>query len=222
MPSGSRPYFTTLEWEKVSAWPTTSSSTVILMQILSSHWRYLICLLNVYFRHQSFRDTSPPSKKKKKIVWLVLGKGCFCQSSNYATVTRWVVRFLWNSVWTFDDIHVGGKKTNKLSVEFWAPVEVAAEKTVWIGSCQSTCQRKRRLHKLWSGSSLLLCLHWGFPWAYLSPTSNMLPTGSSLSRNSLSPGNRWNMSSIPVGKREDKLNHVCLQNSACPMALSLL
>lgn len=66
MPSGSRPCFTTLEWEKVSAWPTTSSSTAMQTQTPCSHWRYLTCLLNSYFRHQCCRGTSLSSKKKIK------------------------------------------------------------------------------------------------------------------------------------------------------------
>ena len=65
MPSDNHPYFTTWECEKVSAWPTTSSSTVILIQTLCSHWRYFTCLLNICFRPQSFRDTSPSSRKNK-------------------------------------------------------------------------------------------------------------------------------------------------------------
>ena len=69
MPSDNHPYFTTSEWEKVSAWPTTSSSTVILIQTLCSHWRYFPCLLNIYFRPQ-FWDTSPSSRKKNEVAYV--------------------------------------------------------------------------------------------------------------------------------------------------------
>lgn len=70
MPSDNHPYFTTWECEKVSAWPTTSSSTVILIQTLCSHWRYFTCLLNICFRPQSFRDTSPSSRKKNRVAYV--------------------------------------------------------------------------------------------------------------------------------------------------------
>lgn len=41
-------------------------------------------------------------------------EGCYCQSNNYAAVTSYIVRFIWNSVWKFADTQLGGR----LSVEF--------------------------------------------------------------------------------------------------------
>ena len=63
-------------------------------------------------------------------------EGCYCQSNNYATVTSYIVRFIWNSVWKFADTQLGGR----LSVEFGAPVGIAAEEMV--------VNRKLPLHTL--------------------------------------------------------------------------
>lgn len=90
--------------------------------------------------------------------------------------------------------------------ELW--LELQLRRRLLIGSCQYThWRKKRRLHKVWT--ALVLCHHWGFHWAHLSPTRNMLPTESTLSRNSLSPKIailfHWDMISIKVGKGEGKL-----------------
>lgn len=53
-------------------------------------------------------------------------EGCYCQSNNYATVTSYIARFSCNSVWKFADTQLVGK----LSIEFWAPVGIAAEEMV--------------------------------------------------------------------------------------------
>lgn len=73
MPSDSHPCFTTSEWERASAWPTTSSSTVITTQTLCSLWRYLTCLLSIYLGHQGPRDTSLS-------LWKAMEAAYICES----------------------------------------------------------------------------------------------------------------------------------------------
>lgn len=90
---------------------------------------------------------------------------------------------LWGLEFSVEIWWYTGRK--KLSVEFWASFRVMPEETELIGSQYMHLRKERRLHGVWSGPHS--CHYWGFCWAHLCPTRNiMLPTKSTLGRLSLS------------------------------------